>query len=215
MLNLEMLFEASILTGDDKYKNAAISHADVTLKNHFREDFSTWHVVDYNPKNGSVIKKITHQGLSDESRWARGQGWALYGYTMCYRYTKNAKYLEQAEKVAALIIDNLPEDMVPLWDFDIKDPKNSYKDASAAAIYASALIELYQFTNNETYKTTAINTLKSLSSNNFFADYNAECGFLLKHNVGNWPKNDEIDVSINYADYYFVEALTRLNNINK
>jgi rhamnogalacturonyl hydrolase YesR len=141
MLNLEMLFEASILTGDDKYKNIAINHANTTLKHHFREDYSTWHVVDYNPEDGSVFKKLTHQGFSNDSRWARGQSWAMYGYIMCYRYTKNPKYLEQAKHISSFITASLPNDFVPIWDFDVKDDSIMYKDASAAAVYASAFLE--------------------------------------------------------------------------
>jgi len=213
MLNLEMLFEASILTGDEKYKNIAISHANTTLKNHFRKDYSTWHVVDYNPENGKVIKRTTHQGISDDSRWARGQGWALYGYTMCYRYTKDAKYLEQAKNVAILVKANLSDDFVPVWDYDVKDPKIMYKDASAAALYASAFIELYQYTNNKEYLDLAKNILKSLSSDKYFSKYGKNSGFILEHSVGNFPKKGEIDVPINYADYYYLEAMLRLKKL--
>lgn len=213
MLNLEMLFEASLLTGNEKYKNIAINHANTTLRHHFRDDYSTWHVVDYNPEDGSVIKKLTHQGFSDESSWARGQGWALYGYTMCYRYTRNEMYLKQAKNVAAFISINLPEDFVPVWDFNLTDPEIMYKDASAAAIYASALLELYQYTKNIDYKDLAVNILKSLSTESYLSMDGKNKGFILGHSVGNWPKDDEIDVPINYADYYFLEALLRLKNI--
>lgn len=215
MLNLEMLFEASILTGDDKYKNIAITHANTTLKNHFRDDYSTWHVVDYNPEDGSVFKKLTHQGLHNESSWARGQSWALYGYTMCYRYTKDPKYLEQAKNIAAFVKANLPEDFVPIWDFDVKDKAIMYKDASAAAVYASAYLELYGYTKNATYKELAENILKSLSSDKYFSEYGKNGGFLLEHSMGNFPRNSEIDVPINYADYYYLEALLRLKYINE
>lgn len=214
MLNLEMLFEASILTGDDKYKNIAINHANTTLQNHFRDDYSTWHVVDYNPEDGTVIKKLTHQGFSDESSWARGQGWALYGYTMCYRYTKNPKYLEQAKNVATFIRANLPDDFVPVWDFDVKDEAIMYKDASAAALYVSAFLELYEYTNHAAYKELATNILKSLSSANYFSKYGENKGFILKHSMGNFPKSSEIDVPINYADYYYLEALLKFKKLN-
>jgi len=215
MLNLEMLFEASILTGDNTYKNIAISHANKTLKNHFRQDYSTWHVVDYNPEDGSVFKKLTHQGISNESSWARGQSWALYGYTMCYRYTKNPKYLEHAKRIASFITENLPDDFVPIWDFDIKDNTIMHKDASAAALYASAYLELYSYTNNTEYKKLATNILKSLSTDKYFSTYGKNRGFLLEHSVGNFPRNTEIDTPINYADYYYLEALLRLKSISK
>jgi len=215
MMNLEMLFWASKVTGDPKYKDICIRHADVTMKNHFRDDMSSWHVVGYNPENGEVNVKQTHQGLNDESAWGRGQAWGLYGYTIMFRETKDTKYLDVASGIADFMISNLPEDKVSYWDYN--DPKipDTYRDASAAAITASALLELgtYDAANKEIYLTTANEILKSLNSEKYRSKYGETGGFLLMHSVGNMPKNSEVDVPINYADYYYLEALIRQGKI--
>lgn len=215
MMNLEMLFELSELTGDSKYKEVAIAHADTTLKNHFREDNSSFHVVDYDPETGEVRNKHTAQGFAHESSWARGQAWGIYGYTMSYRYTKDEKYLVQAQKIADYILnyDGLPEDDIPYWDYN--DPKipNAPRDASAAAITVSALIELNTFTNGK-YELAAAEILKSLASEKYTAKLGGNKHFVLKHSVGSIPHNNEIDVPLNYADYYYLEALVRYQKYN-
>src|SRR5690606_16809260 len=144
MMNLELLFYATKVTGDSSFYHIAVSHADTTMKHHFRSDYSTYHVVDYDLETGRVRAKLTHQGVADESAWARGQGWALYGYVLMYRETKDKKYLEPATNVADFILNhpNLPDDKVPYWDFDDPAIPNTYRDASAASLIASALIEL-------------------------------------------------------------------------
>ena len=211
MLNLELLFEASKISGDDKYKNIAISHANTTLKNHFRPDDSCYHVVDYDPATGVVRSKVTHQGYNDESSWARGQGWAIYGYTMCYRYTKDDAYLKRAEATANYFIKNknMPEDGIVYWDF--KDPSipNSPRDASAAALVASGLIELYTYTKNEEYLNYANKVIDVLSTDRYLLSPKVKGPFILDHSTGNWPKHDEIDEPIVYGDYYFLEAILR------
>ena len=230
MMNLEMLCYTSDITGDPKYKQAAISHANQTMKNHFREDYSTYHVVDYDG-NGNAIHKQTNQGFSDNSTWARGQAWAIYGFVMMYRETKNSDYLKTAQKAAKFYMNhpNLPEDKIPYWDFnahqkgynsdvDFTDRNISPipRDASAAAIVASALIELSTFSKNKDkalFLEFAEQSLKSLSSPAYFADYRTNGGFLLKHSVGSLPHNSEVDVPLCYADYYFLEALTRLKEL--
>ncbi|MDX8339635.1 glycoside hydrolase family 88 protein [Draconibacterium sp. IB214405] len=208
MMNLEMLFFASKETGDPKYKDIAIKHANKTLANHFREDMSSYHLVDYDTITGQAIKKQTHQGLRDDSSWARGQAWGLYGYTLCYRETKDQKYLDAAVKIADYILSNLPEDRISYWDYN--DPKipNTYRDASAAAVTASALYELSKYTNDK-YFVQAEAIIKSLSSDKYLAAIGTNKGFLLKHSVGNYPANSEIDFPLNYADYYYLEALKR------
>ena len=213
MLNLELLFEATKLKGDSIYHQIAVKHANTTLKNHFRADNSSFHVVDYDPENGEIIQKTTAQGYADESAWARGQAWGLYGYTLCYRYTKNPIYLAQANKIADYILNhpNLPKDKVPYWDYN--DPKipDAPKDASAAAITASALFELATYANNKSYTKSANQILNSLS-NSYQAPANQNAGFILVHSTGHKPANSEIDVPINYADYYYLEALLRSRN---
>ena len=222
MMNLELLFEASRLTGDKQYYNIAVSHANTTMKNHFRQDNSSYHVVDYNPADGSVIKRITHQGIANESVWSRGQAWGLYGYTMCYRYTHDKKYLEQAQKIAEFIFSqrDMPADLIPYWD--MRDPAiktgvgpaldgGCPRDASAAAITASALYELSGYLTGDVairYRGYADKILSSLETNYQPQPRTAQ-GFLLLHSTGNYPGKDEIDVPINYADYYYLEALLR------
>ncbi|RNL55900.1 glycoside hydrolase family 88 protein [Pedobacter jejuensis] len=210
MMNLELLFEASKITGDSSFYKIAVKHADLTLKNAFRKDYSSYHVIDYDPKDGSVIKKTTHQGFADESSWARGQAWGLYGFTMCFRETGDTAYLNLARHIAKFILNNpkIPKDMVPYWDYDDPAIPLSPKDVSAAAITASALFELAVHTQDDYYKQKAQQILKSLSKR-YKANKNEDKGFLLLHSTGHKPYNSEIDAPIIYADYYYLEALIR------
>ena len=211
MMNLELLFEATKLSGNKKYQDIAIQHANTTLKNQFRDDNSCYHVIDYNPTTGAVRKKTTLQGYNDDSVWARGQGWAVYGFTMSYRYTKDPAYLKQAEATAKFFMNdkNLPEDAIPYWDF--RDPAipNSARDVSAATVMASALYELYGYTKNKSYLAFADKIIASLQSDKYILDPKINAPFIFDHSTGNWPKHDEIDEPIIYADYYFLEALLR------
>ena len=217
MMNLELLMKATEFTGDSTYYNIAVSHADQTMKNHYRPNYSTYHVVDYDPETGEVRGRYTAQGYSDESAWARGQAWSLYGYTVMYRYTGDKKYLEQAEKVADFILNhpNMPEDLIPYWDFDCPDIPDTYRDVSAGAIMASALYELFGFTGNDMYKEKADKMIESLSSPAYRAAQGTNGGFILMHSVGSIPHGSSIDVPLNYADYYFLEALIRKGNLEK
>ncbi|MDR2921078.1 MAG: glycoside hydrolase family 88 protein [Tannerella sp.] len=211
MMNLELLFHVSETTGKPIYRDIAISHADHTIQNHFRENYSSYHVVNYDSKTGYIIQKRTAQGLADESAWARGQAWGIYGYTMVYRFTKDRKYLDFAQHIADFILNhpNLPEDKIPYWDFDVT---GGPRDASAAAIIASGLLELSCYVNNDmaqTYRDAAQQMLYSLSSDEYRAKDGKEGGFLLKHSVGNFPGNRDVNVPLIYADYYYIEALLR------
>jgi rhamnogalacturonyl hydrolase YesR len=214
MMNLELLFEGTILTGDSTFYHIADQHATTTLEHHFRKDNSSYHVVDYNPSTGEVVKKNTHQGFSHESAWSRGQAWGLYGYTVAYRYTKDSKYLEQAQKIAEYIFShpNLPDDLIPYWDYDAPKIPNEPRDVSAAAITASALFELSQYGNDMAtdYLNRANKILASLASEKY------QCNippFFLKHSTGSIPGEFEVDVPIIYADYYYAEALIRQENM--
>jgi len=217
MMNLELLFEASLLSGDSTYYHIAKKHADTTLAHHFRPDNSCYHVVDYDPETGEVRSRQTAQGCADESAWARGQAWALYGYTMCYRYTRDARYLEQAEKIYGFIFNhkNLPEDLVPYWDFDAPGIPNEPRDASAAACTASALYELSTYLPGKGYKETADKVMESLASPAYRAAVGTNGNFILMHSVGSIPHGAEIDVPLNYADYYFLEGLKRKRDLEK
>ncbi len=211
MLNLELLFAATRLSGDSSFYKIAVTHATTTLRHHFRPDYSSFHVVDYDSATGRVVKRTTHQGYADASAWARGQAWALYGYTMCYRETHNPAYLVQAEHVADYILHhpNLPQDLVPYWDFNDPAIPHAPRDASAGAIIASGLLELSTFSKQGAlYRRQASQLLDNLAKN-YTARPGTNGGFLLLHSTGHKPAGGEIDVSLIYADYYFMEALLR------
>lgn len=211
IMNLELLFEATRLSGDSTYWKVAVSHANKTLENQFRKDGSCYHVVDYDPNNGAVLHRQTAQGYADNSAWARGQAWAVYGYTVCYRYTHDRKYLDQAVKTLNFVMQNpnLPEDLIPYWDFDAPNIPNEPRDASSAACIASALYEMNNYLPDNGYTSLADRIIRSLSSPEYRAPLGKNGCFLLMHSVGSIPHNNEIDVPLNYADYYFLEALTR------
>lgn len=226
MMNLELLLEASKLSGDKKLHDIAVAHANTTLKNHFRDDYSSYHVVCYDSLTGEIHHKVTAQGFSDNSTWARGQAWAAYGFTMMYRETKDPVYLEAATKIVNFYLKHLPEDLIPVWDFNVGQksyiPKgNSYavefqaslKDASAAAIACSALFDLGNFTKNQNYTDIAVKMLNNLASPLYRAQPGTNGDFLLMHCVGNIPNHSEIDVPLVYADYYFLESLIKYKKL--
>lgn len=210
MMNLELLFQASKLTGDNKYKDIAIRHADKTMACHFRPDMTSYHVVSYNP-DGSIETRQTFQGRSDESAWARGQAWGVYGYTVCYRETGDKKYLEFAQKIADMIISRVKTgDHIPLWDYDAPNLPTTPRDASAAAVTSSALFELCGYLpDSQKYFDYAESILRSLSSPEYLAEPGTNCGFILKHSTGSLAHGSEIDVPLNYADYYYLESIKR------
>jgi unsaturated chondroitin disaccharide hydrolase len=218
MMNLELLLWATHESGDSSFARIAETHANTTLRNHFRPDYSSYHVIDYDTATGGVLAKKTAQGYADSSAWARGQSWGLYGYTVMYRYTHDVRYLAQAEHIADFILGhpNLPADKVPYWDYNAPGGNRVLRDVSAASIMASALIELSRYTvhgKGKTYLEAAEQIIVSLSSANYHAVVGANGGFLLMHSVGNLPGHTEIDVPLTYADYYFVEAMLRYKDL--
>ena len=217
MMNLELLFKATEFSGDSTYAKIAISHADKTLENHFRPDWSCYHVVDYDLNTGEVRRKCTAQGYADESAWARGQAWALYGYAVAYRFTHDKKYLDLSEHVADFLFNSptMPEDLVPYWDFNAPGIPDEPRDASSAAVIASGLYEMSYHTGNNEYKEKADKIIESLSTPAYRAAQGTNGGFILMHSVGSIPHGSSIDVPLNYADYYFLEALIRKQNIEK
>lgn len=215
MMNLELLLWAARQGGPARLRDIAVSHANHTLANHFREDASSFHLVDYDPQSGEVLKKQTVQGYADHSAWARGQAWGLYGYTVLYRETRDGAYLDRARRIAELIRQhpNLPEDKIPYWDFNAPNLPNALRDTSAAAIMASALLELCDFVDRDSataFEELATRQLRALSSPTYRAKRGENHGFLLMHGVGHLPERHEIDVALIYGDYYFLEALLRL-----
>jgi unsaturated chondroitin disaccharide hydrolase len=217
MINLEMLFWASKNGGSRKLYDIAVSHAKVTMKNHFRPDYTSYHAVVYDRETGKKIKGLTHQGYADNSMWARGQSWAIYGYTMCYRETKDPQFLDFAQKVTDAYLKQLPPDLIPYWDFNDPAIPNTPRDASAAGVVASALLELSTFVTDRTkaayYRRQAEKMLTSLSSVTY-QSREKNTAFLL-HSTGHKPAGSEIDTSIIYADYYYIEALLRLEKLQK
>ncbi|QJX46593.1 glucuronyl hydrolase [Hymenobacter taeanensis] len=217
MMNLELLCWAARTTGDSTLRRLSITHADNTLRNHFRPDGSTYHVVCYD-EHGQVLAKKTAQGAADNSAWARGQAWAIYGYTTMFRDTKLARYQEQARKTADFFLNhpNLPADKIPYWDFNAPNIPQEERDASAAAIVASALLELQQYcpaADAKRYRKAAEQMLVSLSSPTYRAAVGENNNFLIKHCVAHKPAKTEVDAPLTYADYYYLEALLRYNQL--
>lgn len=218
MMNLELLFWATKESKDSTFYRIAVNHARTTMKHHFRPDFSSYHVIDYDTITGQVLKKNTHQGFADESAWSRGQAWALYGYTMCYRETRLPEFLEQAQNIEKYLFThpNMPEDLIPYWDFDAPGIPDEPRDVSAATVIASALYELslYDPEKGERYRSNADKIIENLTKH-YRATLKKNNGFLLLHSTGTKPTNTEVDVPIVYADYYFIEALMRKNKLEK
>ena len=218
MMNLELLFWATKESKDSTFYRIAVDHAKTTMKHHFRPDFSSYHVIDYDTITGQVLKKNTHQGFADESAWSRGQAWALYGYTMCYRETRLPEFLEQAQNIEKYLFThpNRPEDLIPYWDFDAPGIPDEPRDVSAATVIASALYELslYDPEKGERYRSNADKIIENLTKH-YRATLKKDNGFLLLHSTGTKPTNTEVDVPIVYADYYFIEALMRKNKLEK
>lgn len=222
MMNLEYLYWAGTQFKTPVYSQAANTHALTTMKNHFRKDYSSYHVVDYDPVTGKVRGKETHQGLSDESAWARGQAWGLYGYIMCYNNSKNPKFLQQAQHIARFIMTHprMPRNKIPVWDFDVHNALDADgrapRDASAAAVIACGLLDLStQVADGKKYVDYAEDILKALSSPDFLAQPGENHFFILKHSVGAFLYNSEIDTPLNYADYYYLEALKKYAALKK
>lgn len=231
MMNLELLFFASRVSGDDSFKKVAVSHAEKTMKNQMRKDGSFYHITMYDPDTGKFIKGETSQGYSDNSAWSRGQGWAIYGFTVSYRETKDPRFLATAQKAADYYINhpNLPSDKIAWWDFNAFEDgftpgqrsnagkiTTNYRDASAAALVASALFELSQYTKGQkgqVYFETAKQIVHELGGPNYRAKEGENANYVLMHSTGAIPQNSEIDVPLVYADYYFVEALHRYNKL--
>lgn len=218
MMNLELLSWASKTTGDSRFNDIGVEHANTTMQNHFRDDYSSYHVVSYDTITGQSHIKMTHQGYSDESAWARGQAWAVYGYAMMARETGKPEYLAQAKHIADFLINhpNMPADKIPYWDFNAPDIPKAPRDASAGAIIACALLELSQLDTTEKgkqYRAFAEQQVRSLSTPEYLAEKGTNCNFALMHSTGHLPGNSEVNVPLSYADYYYVEALMRLKKL--
>ena len=231
MMNLDLLFFASKMTGDTSFKHIAVTHALTTMKNHIRPDYSTYHVVDYDAKTGKVLHQETCQGYANNSTWARGQAWSIYGFTSVYKETGDKQFLETAQHLADFYLNNtrLPKDKIPYWDFNANQPgfqpqfnydatkyKEIPRDVAAAAVVASALFDLSKLSDvkkGEGYKKAAIEIVKSLASPKYTAEVGTNNNFILKHATGSLPHNQEIDKPLVYADYYYLEALLKYSKL--
>lgn len=215
MMNLELLFWAARNGGGPELRTIAETHALNTMKNHIRPDGSTFHVVDYDPRTGAVLARNTHQGYADSSTWSRGQAWGLYGFTMTFRETRNPKFLEAAVKIADYFIAHLPDDSIPFWDFQAPGIPNEPRDTSAAAIAASGLLELETLITDkkdrERYHRAALAILTSLCSPKYLTEGTGSSA-VLRHATGSRPHGMDVDASLIYGDYYFMEALMRYRN---
>lgn len=213
MMNLEMMIEVDKMFNQSEFTDMAIAHANTTLKHHFRDDYTCYHLVDYDPETGEVRTKETVQGFADESAWARGQAWAIYGFAMMYRLTNDKAYLTQTENIAKMLLKRLPEDGIPYWDFDSDKIPNDLRDASAGAIMASAFIEFAGQTEDKQLAQDCMGMaekqLRTLASPEYLAAVGQNHNFLLMHSVGSIPHGGEVDAPLTYADYYFLEALLR------
>ena len=220
MMNLKLMYEATKFTGDTTFAHIAYMHATTTMKNAYRDDYSCYHLIDYDHVTGEVRQKVNFQGYSDPSSWARGQAWGLYGFTEVYSETGNKIFLDQAMQIADYIMSSkkIPADKIPYWDYDDEGIPNVPRDASSAAITASALIDLSKFEFDQTKKDKILiyaeGIIRELSSEKYLAKEGENGGFILMHSVGNIHENNENDTPLNYADYYFVEALIKWNSIN-
>jgi rhamnogalacturonyl hydrolase YesR len=215
MMNLELLFNATKFSGDSSFYRIAVTHADNTIRHQFRPDYSTWHVVDYSLAGGRVRNKHTAQGFAHHTTWARGQSWGIYGFVVCYRETGDEKYLQQAEKAFEYVIShiNFPDDCIPYWDYDAPNIPFAHRDVSSAAILASALYEMSLYSKSDYYRSWADRIVENLSTPAYKAMVGENGNFILMHSVGSIPHGVEIDVPLNYADYYFLEALKRKRDL--
>ncbi len=215
LMNLELLFAATKLTGDSSYYRIAVTHAMTTIRNHYRLDNSSYHVIDYDTATGKVLARNTHQGYAHESAWSRGQAWGLYAFTMCYRETRNKIFLKQAELISDYMLNHarMPKDLVPYWDFDAPNIPNEERDASAAAIMASGLYELSLYSaKGKYYRGMAEKIMRNLTTK-YRSPIGENRGFILLHSTGSRAANSEVDVPLIYADYYYLEALLRGSKI--
>ncbi|UQZ83799.1 Unsaturated chondroitin disaccharide hydrolase [Paenibacillus konkukensis] len=210
-MNLSLLFWASEQIQDPRFKHIAVEHANTVLREFIREDGSCYHIVNFDPETGERVGALGGQGFAPESAWARGTAWALYGLALCYSYTKNDAYLQGSKKVAHFFLANLPEDLVPYWDFRLTVQEGAPRDSSAAAIAASGLLllaDLLPAEEGRLYGTAARRILKSLVDHYAIWDLSDEA--ILPHGTGHFPANKNIDVGLIYGDYYFAEALAKL-----
>ena len=220
LLANEMLFYVSRISGDSSFYKIAYKHALNTKRDFIRNDYSTYYLVEYDTILNAVKAKRTWLGYADESTWARGHARAIYGSAVVFRETGDSSFLELSKKTADFYMQHprLPADLIPYWDFDDRDIPNAPRDASAACIAASGLLELASLLpakERDKYIDFAVRTLKSLASDKYRNTPNENLGFILKHSTGSRSWNIEVDKPKISADYYFIESLIKLEKLKK
>lgn len=210
MMNIPLLFWASEQTGDPRFSHIAKAHADTALKIFIDDDGAVRHICRLNQDTGEFIKAIGGQGYSENSAWSRGAAWAIYGFSMAYEYTKDNSYLDAACKVAKFFVSQLADDYVPAWDF--RADSNHIKDASAGAIAASGMLEIYKLTHDEWYKKEAEKLIEGIVENCACFDNSRQA--IVTKCTAYLPGNENIEVGLIYGDYYFAESVYKLANGN-
>jgi unsaturated chondroitin disaccharide hydrolase len=218
LLNLPLLYWASEETGDNKYRDIADKHIHTAIKNVIREDYSTWHTFFFDMKTGAADHGATCQGYRDGSAWARGQAWGIYGCALAYKYTKREEYIDIFKHVTGYYLEHLPKDMVPFWDLEFTDGDDQPRDSSSASIAACGMLEMIKYMNTndaETYRTLAMQIMKSVYDNYAVKDKKVSNGLVLHSTYSNRsPFNTcnhyGVDECNSWGDYFYMEALMRL-----
>ncbi|MEK3792314.1 glycoside hydrolase family 88 protein [Paenibacillus sp. FSL R7-0204] len=211
-MNTSLLFWASEVTGDPRYRHIAEAHMDTVLEHFIRPDGSVYHIVSFNPETGEVAEKLGGQGYAPESAWSRGAAWALYGLALAYHHTGKPSYLHASKQVAHFFLTRLPEDQVPHWDFRAPGDVGEIRDTSAGSCAASGLLllaGLVEESEAHVYRNGALRITESLYRNYGTWDNPGEQGLLL-HGTSNYPEDRNIDVPLIYGDFFYVEALARI-----
>ena len=214
LLNLSLLYWASEESGDPRFRQIAMMHADTVLANFVRPDGSVCHIVEFDPESGRMVKSYGGQGYGEGSSWTRGQGWAVYGFANSYTHTGKKEYLEAARKVADYCIANLPESGIIPVDFK-QPPEPAWEDSCAACVIACGLLEVARHVSDsekEKYENAAVKILRAIAENR--ADWTENCDAIVQNCTGAYHSPDHHFTMV-YADYYFIEGLYKLSGIGR
>ncbi|QQA43385.1 glycoside hydrolase family 88 protein [Pelagovum pacificum] len=219
LLNLPLLYWATRETGNETYREHALIHARTTLAHSIRPDNSTWHTFYMDPETGEPVRGVTNQGYADDSSWARGQAWGVYGMALSYRYESLPEYLETFEKLLDYYLSRLPDDLVPYWDMIYTDGEEP-RDSSSALIVACGLLEMADLVNEDDPRASGWRELARRMVGSIVRDYavtdpavsNGQVlhGTYSKSTPYNTCKGEGVDECVSWGDYYYIEALTRL-----
>ncbi|MGV1895770.1 glucoronyl hydrolase [Agrobacterium vitis] len=221
LLNLPLLYWATGETGDEKYREIALSHARTTLAHSVREDCSTYHTFYMDSLTGAPVRGVTKQGYSDDSFWARGQAWGIAGMALSYRYERIAEYRDAFERLLGFYLQRLPDDLVPVWDLIFSAEDGEPRDSSSASIVACGLLEMADLVEDADaarYRDLARRMMKSLADHYAVKDPSVSNGLVMhgtysKKTPHNTCRGEGVDECVSWGDYYYMEALTRLSRI--